>query len=204
MASVINEENIDLGLGQLEIGSYVNGAFVAYRNVGAIRGTATLTITRETLDYETGRPLQKVKREVIREAASFVFTMSELTIANLKEISGAGTSSSGGAPTFMDGSAQAPVGDLTDSYTTVVSAGIWKLGGDCSLNVAAVRFTHRRSCESGAAKRAILEIYRAQFGGTLTLPFNEADWNESEVTLEAQADFTRPAGEQLLQYVLED
>lgn len=199
--SVVNVNNIHLGLGQLEIGAYVNGSFVSYRSIGAIRGTLDLAITRETVNYQTGRPLNIVHQEVVRELFAFKFTLSELTIANLKDMLGAGTSSSGGVPTFMTGNAQAPVGDLTDSFLAVTNADILKLGGACDLNQTAIRFTHRKVCDGSNTKRQIIEIYRAQFTGTLTLPYHEDQWNESEVTFNALADFTKPAGQQILQIV---
>lgn len=201
MASVVNTNNIHLGLGQLEIGAYVNGSFVFYRNVGAIRGTLSLAITRTTLPYKTGRPLQTVKQEVTEETFALTFKLSELTVANIKDMLGAGTSSSGATPTFMDGGAQAPLGDLTDSYVAVTNANILVLGGACDLNNAALRFTHRKVCDGSSTKRVILEIFKAQFSGTLTLPFNEADWLESEITFNALADFTRPGGQQVMQIV---
>jgi hypothetical protein len=201
MASVVNTNNLHLGLGQLELGAYVNGSFVSYRNIGAIRGTLNLAITRETLEYRTGRPLQIVKQEVIRETFAFTFTLSELTVANLKDVLGAGTSSSGATPTFMTGNSLAPLGDLTDSYVGVTNADILKLGGSCDLRNTAIRFTHRKVCDGSNTKRQIVEIYKAQFSGALTLPFNEADWNESEVNFNALADFSRPAGEQVMQIV---
>lgn len=201
MASVVNVNNIHLGLGQLEIGAYVNGSFVSYRSIGAIRGTLNLAITRETQNYQTGRPLNIVKQEVVRETFNFVFTLSELTVANIKDMLGAGTSSSGAVPVFMDGTANAPIGDLTDSFLAVSNADILKLGGACDLNQASVRFTHRKVCDGSNTKRQIIEIYRTQFSGTLTLPYSESDWNESEVTFVALADFSRPAGQQILQIV---
>ena len=201
MASVVNTDNLHLGLGQLEIGAYVNGSFVSYRNIGAIRGTLNLAITREVQVYRTGRPLQIVKQEVTGENFAFTFTLSELTVANIKDMLGAGTSSSGATPTFMTGNSLAPLGDLTDSYVGVTNADILKLGGACDLRNAAVRFTHRKVCDGSNTKRQIIEIYKAQFGGTLTIPFNEADWNESEISFTGLADFTRPAGEQVMQIV---
>lgn len=201
MASVINSNDIHLGLGQLEIGAYVNGSFVSYRNLGAIRGELSVAITRETVEYRTGRPLQIVKQEVVRETFAFTFTLSELKVANIKDMLGAGTSSSGATPSFMDSSAQAPLGDLTDSYTTVVNADILKLGGACDLNSAALRFTHRKVCDGSNNKRMIVEVYKAQFTGTLTLPFREADWLESQITFNGLADFSQPAGQQVMQIV---
>jgi hypothetical protein len=199
--SVINTNNLHLGLGQLEVGAYVNGSFVAYRQVGAIRGVLNLAITREIAEFRTGRPLQIVKQEVIRETFAFNFKLSELTVANLKTMLGAGASSSGATPTFMDSTAAAPLGDLSDSFQDVTNADILKLGGSCDLVPLAIRFTHRKVCDGSNTKRQIVEIYKAQFTGTLTLPFNEADWNESEIQFNALADFSRPAGEQILQIV---
>ena len=199
--SVINTNNIHLGLGQLEIGAYVNGSFVSYRNVGAIRGVLNLVITREIQEFRTGRPLQIIKQEVIRETYAFNFRLSELSVANIKDMLGAGTSSSGGTPTFMDTTALAPLGDFTDSYVGVTNADILKLGGSCELNPKAIRFTHRKVCDGSSTKRQIVEIYKSQFTGALTMPFNEADWNESEINFNALADFSRAAGEQVMQII---
>lgn len=203
MASTLTPEAISLGLGDLEIGRYVNGVFQSYRHIGAIRGEATLNISRTVLDFKTGRPLQSVKREVTDEEVTFAFRMSELKVANLKDILGAGTTSSGATPTFLTGNAQAPFGDQTDSYTTAVNADILIFGGNCTLNPLALRFTHRISCEDGSNKRQILEIYQATFGGSMAIPFRESDWNESEVTLTALADFSKSAGNRFFQMIIE-
>jgi hypothetical protein len=201
MASRVETKNISLGLGILEFGDFTADAFVAYRDVGAIKTTLNLTLTREISGFETGRPLVMVKHEVIRETAQLAATLAEITAANLKSALGGGVLSSSVTPTFLDGTAVAPKGDLTDSNTAVGISDITKFGGQCDLNRLAIRFTHLKSCTSG--KRHVLEIYRAIPTGTLTLPFSETDWNQFEVTFECHADTTRPAGEQILQFVNE-
>ena len=203
MASIISVDDIQLGLGDLEIGAFVNGSFVSYRSVGAIRGEAMLTFQRETVNYQTGRPLMIVKREVVRELVTFAFRMSEITVANLKDMLGdPGTTSSGQTPTFLTGNNQALLGDLTDSMLAVTNADIFTIGGSCNLNRAALRFTHRKQC-GAVTKRQIVEIFRATPTGALATPFREADWNESEVTFDGEADLTRPAGQQLMQFINE-
>lgn len=201
MASRVETRNISLGLGVLEFGDFVSDAFVAYRNAGAIKTTLNLTMTREITGFETGRPLVMIKHEVIRETAQLVATLAEITVANLKTALGGGVISSSVTPGFLTGTAAAPTGDLTDSNSAVGVSDILKYGGQCDLNRLAIRFTHLKSCGSG--KRHVLEIYRAIPTGTLTLPFSETDWNQFEVTFECHADTTRPAGEQILQFVNE-
>jgi hypothetical protein len=201
LAATITEEKIQVGLGTLEFGQYVSGVFVAYRNVGAIKATASFAWTREGIEFETGRPLQIIKRDVIRERLQATFTLAEISVANLREALGLGTAnlSSSVSPTFMTGNAQAPKGDLTDSITTVGVSDIFHGGGDCDYKHMAIRFTHIKSCGSGA--RQIVELFKADPVGTLTLPFSEAEYALFEVQFMALADTTRASGAQLFQFV---
>jgi len=201
MASIINTDNLALGLGTLEFGEFVNGAFVAYRYVGAIKATVNLALTRETQFFETGRPLQEVKREVIREFAEITCTLAEVTAANLKAALGGGTVTSSTTPTFLTGNAQAPTGELTDSVTTVGVSDVVSIGGQCAMNNLAIRFTRQKSCITG--KRQIIEVFKAVPTGTLTLPFAETDYTQYEVSFRGLADTTRAAGNQILQVVIE-
>ena len=197
--SRIDTTNVSLGMGDLEIGEYVNDAFVAYRNAGIIRASVNINWTREIHVLETGRPLQAVAEEVIREGFTLEATLAEITVANIRMALGAGITSSGGAPTFMDGGAVAPAGDLTSSTRAVTNADILKFGGDCDLFYSALRFTHLKSCMTG--KRQIVEVYKARPGGTLALSYNETEWNQFGVTFTANADTSKPRGQQYMQLV---
>lgn len=199
MASRITSDNINLGNGVLEIGSYAAGVFQAYTDVGAIKGTATLTYSRETAKFETGRPQVVVKEEVIREHVELRVTLAELTVANLKLALGGGTTSSVANPTFLTGNGYALFGNNTAGSSSVAASKVFKFGSDPQAYIVALRFTHERDPASG--KRQIVEIYKAVFSGNLALPFNETDWNLYEVMFTAQADTSKAVGEQLLQYV---
>lgn len=204
MATRINPENINLGNGILEIGTYhpTTGAFQTYTDVGSVKGTATLTYTRETARFETGRPQVLVKEEVIREGVEFRITLAELTVANLKLVLGTGTTSTDSNPSFLSGNGLVPSGDLEAGSSSAGVSTKFVFGGDCSSPEVALRFTHQRDCELG--KRNIVEVFKATFSGNLALPFNEGDWNLYEVSFMAHADTARVAGAQLLQFVIEN
>lgn len=197
----VNEEKIGLGLGVLEIGSYVNGVFQAYRNVGAIKATLTITWTREINKFTTGRPLRTVKSEATTEMFTLTATLAEVSVANLRDaLSLPGALSESVVPSFLTGNAVAPTGDIfTDSVQAVGVSDIVKFGGQCDLSVVALRFTHPKSCSAGT--RQIVEVFRAQTTGQLALPYNETEWNQYEVTWEALIDQSRPAGEQYMQFI---
>lgn len=197
----VNENNIHLGLGILEVGRYVNGVFQAYRNYGAIKATGTLTWQRTTQVFTTGRPLQAIKREVTEEMLTAQFTLAELTVANLKDSVGGGTQSDSVTPTFVDGTSVAPKGDLTDSVVGVGISDVFKFGGQCDVQTVALRFTSIKSCATG--KRYIFEMFKANPTGQLALPFNETDWSQYQIEFAANADLDKPAGEQYGQFIIE-
>lgn len=201
MASIIDTRDITIGIGDLQFGNYdTNGAFQGFQNVGVIKGTLNLEITRETRIFEAGRPLRQVKAEVIRESLRVAFTMAELRMANLKMAVGGGTLSTSVTPAnFIDGTNGAPLGDLTDSVTTVGTSDVFSMGGQCDLTRIGLRFVHPKSCTTG--KRQIVEVYFAQAEGSLTLPFSEEDWNQFEARFTAIADTSKPAGEQLFRII---
>ena len=199
--SRVDTRNISLGLGVLEFGDYVNDAFVAYRDVGAIKAVVTVTYTREMHPFESGRPLVMLKHEVLREGVTVAATLAEITVANMKSALGGGTLTSSVTPTFMDATSIAPAGDLSSSVQAVGISDVWTMGGQCDVNRLALRFTHLKSCTTG--KRQILEVFRAVPSGTLAMPFNETDWNQSEVTFTGEADTTRVAGKQIMQFIIE-
>lgn len=200
MASIIDVTDITLGIGTLEFGYYdVDDNFLGYNYVGAIKGTFSMQVTRETREFEVGRPLQEVKAEVLRERVEYSFQMAEFRVANLKLAFGGGTITSSVAPTFADGTNIAPDGSLTDSVVAVTNANILTLGGLCTLDRLALRFTHVKSCEGG--QRQIIEAFIARAVGDVTLPFNEEDWNLFNVQFRGIADTNRPAGQQLFQIV---
>lgn len=199
--SRIDTGKVQLGLGILEIGAYVNGAFVAYRDMGAIKASANLHWMRETLTFETGRPLIVVKRDTIREHFTFDAELAELSVANIKDSLGLFTSNSSIIPTFMDGTSIAPAGDLTSSTAAVGVSDTLGFGGLCTVNNMALRFTHIIDCSTG--RRIILEMYKASPTGDLAAPFQETAWTQYRVTWEALADTTRVAGTQYLQLIYE-
>lgn len=198
----INTDNISLGLGTLEFGTYdTNGVFTSYSFVGAIKAEGTMTYQRNILPFETGRPLLMVKQQATQEQFMVQFTLAEVTVANIKNSLGAGTQSSSVIPVFLDATSNAPVGDLTSSITAVTTADILKFGGQCDVNTIGLRFTHELSCTSGT--RQILEVYKASPVGNLALPFRETDWNLYQVEFRSLADTTKPAGQQYCQFVIE-
>lgn len=199
MSSRITTDNINLGNGVLEIGSYAAGVFQSYTDVGAIKGTATLTYGRETAKFETGRPMVVVKEEVIRETVELRVTLAELTVANLKLVLGGGTSSNVATPTFLTGDGYALYGNNVVGSSSVAASKVFKFGSDPQAYTVALRFTHLKDPSSG--KREVVEVYKAVFSGNLALPFNETDWNTFEVSFTALADTSKAVGEQLLQYV---
>lgn len=201
MASIINTADISLGIGVLEFGQYDDaGNFTAYSHVGAIKGTFTATVTREVRFFETGRPLLRVKNEVLREMIEVTFTMAELRVANIKMALGGGvaTLSTSGA-TFLDGTDTALKGDLTDSLVPVGVNDKFTAGGQCDLLTHGLRFVHLKSCNTG--KRQIIEVYKATSTGRLAMAYNEEDWDQWEVTFSSLADTSREGGNQLFQLI---
>ena len=202
MASIIDVTDVSLGIGDLEVGFYnASDVFQGYDFVGLIKGTFSIQFTREVRELEAGRPLQEVKAEVLRERVEYSCQMYEFSVANMKITFGGGAITDSVAPTFLDGTTGAPLGDLSDSKTTVVSANRITFGGDCSLDRVGLRFTHKKTC-SGVGKRQILEAFIARTTGEATLPFNEEDWKNWTVTWRGISDLNRVAGARL--FVLYD
>ena len=203
MAVCVQTADISVGIGVLEFGNYNSSdVFQGYQRVGAIKGVFSMAVTRETIEFESGQPLVVLKRQVIRERVEITFTMAEWRVANLKMAFGGGViTSSVAAPTFLDGTTGAPLGDLSCSVTTVGLSNAYELGGQCSLDKIGLRFTHQKSCETG--KRQIVEVWFAQAMGTITLPFQETEWNQFDVQFVALADTSRAAGRQYMRYLEE-
>ena len=201
MGTIIDTRDITLGIGVLRFGTYnTSDVFGGYSAVGAIKGTFSVNITRETRDFETGRPLVVVKREVLRERVEVTFTMAEWRVANLKLAFGGGVVSSSITPAaFIDGTTGALKGDLTDSIVGVSTSDEWTIGGQCDLDKVGLQFVHIKSCSNG--RRQIVEVYLAQVSGQAALPFNEEDWNMLSISFLALADTTRSAGQQYLRFV---
>lgn len=199
--SRVNEANIGLGLGILEIGSYSGSTFSAYRDAGAIKATGTLTWTRTINRFATGRPLVTIKQEVTEEMLKASFQLAEITVANLKDALGGGVNTSSATPTFLDGGSIAPKGDLTDSVVGVGVSDIFEFGGQCDVAYVGLRFTNLKSCSTG--RRRIFEMYKASPTGNLALPFNETDWNLYTVEWDALADTSKASGKQYGQFVVE-
>ena len=197
----VQREFITVGIGILEFGNYdTAGVFQGYDDVGPIKGTFGLNVTREVRDFESGRPQVILKREVIRERVEIAFRMAEMRVANLKMAAGGGIVTSSIVPAnFLDGSNAAPEGSFSSSVVGVGLADTYELGGQCTLDEIALRFTHVKACNTG--KRQIIEVYKAQATGVLNLPFNEEDWNVYDVTFLAIADTTRAAGKQLFRFI---
>jgi hypothetical protein len=194
-----NKNNISLGIGNLELGTYTNDVFDAYTDIGAIKSEVNIAITREVLDFESGRPLVTILQEVIRERVVVTATLAEVTMATLKMALGQGNITSGTIPTFLDGTSQALRGTLQTGKTDVTSGTLLKFGGVPTHAYVGLRFTHVKA----DGKRQIMEGYKASPSGDLTLPFREADWNIYQVSFRLLADTTKTAGEQYFQLFAE-
>ena len=197
--AIVNKNNISLGLGNLELGTYTNDVFDAYVDVGAIKTELTIAHTREVLDFESGRPLVTILQEVIRERVVITATLAELTVASLKMSLGQAAITSGTIPTFLDGSSQALSGTLQTGLTDVVSGNLLKFGGIPTHAYVGLRFTHRKA----GGKRHVFEGYKASPLGELTVPFRETDWNLYQCQFRLLADTTKDAGEQYYQLFIE-
>lgn len=197
----VNTDKIHLGLGTLELGDYSGGVFTAYRFAGAIKATATITMTRTISDFMTGRPQQIVKRETNAEAVTVQFSLAELTAANIKSMIGGGLTSSNQSITFLDSTTVAPLGDGLSSSVSVVSSTneVFEFGGQCDVFQTALRFTHLKSCSTG--KRQIYEFYLASPSGELALPYNETDWQLTQVTWNIIADLTKDPGKRYFRVI---
>lgn len=194
-----NKQNITLGVGVIEIGSYVNDVFTAYEDIGAIKAEVRLEIVREILEFETGRPLITIVQEVIRERVTVIATLAELTIANLKSVLGQGAVVSSTTPAFLDGTTSIYPGNLSTTKTLINNGTLLKFGGSSVLGYVGLRFIHERS----NGKRDVFEGYKASPSGNLTLPFRESDWNTFEAQFRLLADTTKASGEQYFQYFIE-
>jgi hypothetical protein len=192
---IVNKNNISLGLGNLELGTYTNDVFDTYTDIGAIKTELTITHTREVLDFESGRPLVVILQEVIRERVVITLTFAEITVATLKMALGQGSITSGTIPTFLDATSTALSGTLAAGKTAVVSGDLLKFGGIPTHAYVGLRFTHVKA----NGKRHIFEGYKASPSGDLTLPFRETDWNLTTATFRLLADTTKAAGEQYYQ-----
>lgn len=194
-----NKDNISLGIGNLELGSYTNGTFDGYVDVGAIKSEVNIEHNREVLDFESGRPLVTILQEVIRESVSVAATLAELNLATLKMALGQGNITSGTTTSFLDGTTDALRGTLQPGKVAVTSGTLLKFGGTPTHAYVGLRFTHVKA----NGKRQIFEGYKASPQGALTLPFRESDWNLYSVTFRLLADTERPAGEQYYQLLIE-
>lgn len=197
--AIKNKNNIALGIGNLELGTYVNDVFSAYEDMGALKSEVNMEITREVLDFESGRPLITIIQEVIREKVTVTATLAEVAVATIKMALGQGNITSGVIPTFLGSSSQALSGTLAEGLTDVVSGNLLKFGGTPTHAYVGLRFTHRKSND----KRQIFEAYKASPVGNLTLPFRESDWNIYQVQFRLLADTTKSAGEQYFQFFQE-
>jgi len=195
----VNVENISLGIGNLELGSFTASVFDGYTDVGAIKSEVNIEHTREVLDFESGRPLVTLLQEVIRESVTVTATLAELSLATLKMALGQGNITSGTTTSFLDGSSDAMRGDLQSGKVALGTGDLFKFGGTPTHAYVGLRFTHRKA----SGKRHIFEGYKASPQGALTLPFRESDWNTYSVTFRLLADTTKAAGEQYYQLFIE-
>jgi hypothetical protein len=197
--AIVNKNNISLGLGNLELGTYTDEVFDNYVDVGAIKAELTIAHTREVLDFESGRPLVTILQEVIRERVVITATLAELSVASLKNCLGQASVTSGTIPTFLDGTQTTLSGNLTAGLTAVVSGNLIKFGGVATHAYVGLRFTHVKS----TGKRHVFEGYKASPLGELTLPFRETDWNLFQVQFRLLADTEKTGGEQYYQLHIE-
>jgi hypothetical protein len=194
-----NKDNISLGIGNLELGTYTNDVFDAYADVGAIKSEVTIEHNREVLDFEAGRPLVTILQEVIRESVTVAATLAELNLATLKMALGQGNITSGTTTSFLDGTQTALLGTLQTGKTQVLSGTLFKFGGTPTHAFVGLRFTHVKA----NGKRQIFEGFKASPSGQLSMPFRESDWNLMAVSFRLLADTTRTAGEQYYQFLIE-
>ena len=202
---VIQKNNISLGLGNLEFGEYTSqqlnspDVFGAYQDVGAIKAELNITVTREVLAFESGRPLITILQEVIREKVVVKATLAELAVATVKMALGQADITSGTIPTFMDNTSTALSGTLQTGFTNLVSGNLLQFGGLPTHAYIGLRFTHVKS----NGNRHVFEGFKASPTGNLTLPFKETDWNLHEVEFNLLADTTKDAGKQYFQMFFE-
>jgi hypothetical protein len=198
--AVVDKNNIALGIGNVEFGSYSTaGAFIGYTDIGAIKTEVNMEHNREVKEFETGRPLVIIKQEVIRESVILKFTFAELNLGTIKSTLGQGVITTSVLPTFLDGSSTALSGTLQTGTTSVMSGALYKFGGLPTLTTIGIRFTHVKS----NGMRQVFEGYIASPKGTLTLPFKETDWNLFEATFQLLANTALPAGQQYYQFFIE-
>lgn len=196
---VVDKDDISVGLGTVEFGVYAGDVFQSYRDVGVIKSNLNIEHNREVLDFESGRPLVVIKQEVIRESVTITLTLSEINVAILKDALGQGAIGSGSVPTFLDSTDLAPYGTLQPGKTSVASGEILKFGGIPTHSYIGLRFTHLKS----NLKRIIFEGFKASPMGSLSLPFNESEWNLTQVQFRLLADTNKPGGEQYYQLFFE-
>lgn len=194
--AIQNKNQISLGIGNMEFGEYVNDVFQSYTDVGAVKSEVNITIEREVLDFESGRPLVTIIQEVIREKVMVKATLAELNLATIKMALGQGNVGSGSIPTFLDGTSTALRGTLQPGKTAVSSGRLLKFGGLPTHAYIGLRFTH----VAAAGYRNIFEAYKASPTGNLSLPFRETDWNLFDVEFRLLADTCKAAGEQYFQF----
>lgn len=196
---IVNKDNISLGIGNLELGSFTNGVFDGYTDVGAIKSEVSIEHNREVLDFEAGRPLVTILQEVIRESVTISATLAELNLATVKMALGQGSITSGTTTSFLDGTSEALRGTLQPGKTSIVSGNLLKFGGTPTHAYVGLRFTHVKA----NGKRQIFEGFKASPIGQLALPFRESDWNLMSVSFRLLADTDRTAGEQYYQLFIE-
>jgi hypothetical protein len=202
--AIRNKNNISLGIGNLELGTYiVNGdvvTFDSYIDIGAIKSEVTIEHNREVLDFEAGRPLVTILQEVIRESVNVAVTLAEISLATLKMALGQGNITSGATTSFLDGSTTAMSGLLDSGTKTAVGThDRLMFGGTPTHAYVGLRFTHQKA----NGKRQIFEGFKASPQGALTLPFRETDWNLMSTTFRLLADTNRVAGNQYYQLLIE-
>lgn len=169
---------VTLGVGDL----YLNNI-----EVGHLKGTVTLDIVGEYVDFKPANGTAPVRRFVTRERVTLKASLAEIKTDNLRLALGVSTAKSASVswPSYDPSSFVEPAASSYD---------ILKFGGDTTVSEVSLRFEHTRP---GTTKKIVLVLYKAVSNRNLNIPFNEEDINLQEITWEALADSTRTAGDQI-------
>jgi hypothetical protein len=157
--------NLSFGQGVLYLGP---AGSTPTTDVGAIRGDAKLTITRNILEVMQGAPQRLIKQYVTKEDVTFTFTGMEWNFTNLYRALGGGDLTTGSNEDTLEG------------------------GGDMNMTDVALRAVH--SMPSGHT----IEIYfwKAQGSGEINVTFGD-ELQEFPYTFRAMHAATDWAGNAL-------
>lgn len=132
--------------------------------IGAVKGDASLEVTRTRLEIFAGSPQTKVKQYAIKEEAILKINGIEWKFDNFAYALGAGIT------------------------TTVGVTETFELGGDMDVNNRALRYVHKMPDGSTID----MHIFKAEGAGTLAIAINETDTHEFPYefhALEGSTDF---------------